>query len=312
MHSVVCIKQVPDTTEVRIDPRTNTLVREGVPAIVNPDDLHALEAALRVKEQHGGRVTVISMGPPQAEKALRRALGLGADRAVLLSDRAFAAADTYATTHVLALAIRRIGVSHPVDLVWCGRQALDGDTGQVGPGLARRLGLPLLAYATAIRSVDPSARRIVVERRLDTAREVLEAPLPALVTVDGAINEVRYAPLPAMLRALQEPVAVWGAADIGADPEDVGLRGSPTKVVRSFVPAGRRGRVQLIPGGEAEPARAAAILADRLIEAGVVPVRRAPAPAVPEGGREAGREEGAVALPADGPASGVARRAQGR
>ncbi len=289
MHSVVCIKQVPDTTEVRIDPRTNTLVREGVPAIVNPDDLHALEAALRVREEHGGRVTVISMGPPQAEKALRRALALGADRAVLLSDRAFAAADTFATTHVLALAVRRIAVSHPVDLVWCGRQALDGDTGQVGPGLARRLSIPLLGYVTSIRTVDPVARRIVVERRLEEAREVLEAPLPALVTVDGAINEVRYASLPAMLRALEERIAVWGVAELGADPEDVGLRGSPTKVVRSFVPSPRRGRVQLIPGGAADPRQAAALLADKLIEIGAVRARAADTP-LPDG-RPAGEVE---------------------
>lgn len=272
MHSVVCIKQVPDTTEVRIDPRTNTLVREGVPSIVNPDDLHALEAALRVKDEHGGRVSVISMGPPQADKALRRALSLGADRAVLLSDRAFAAADTYATTHVLALAIRRLGAAQPVDLVFTGRQAIDGDTGQVGPGLARRLGIPLLAYVTAIRTLDPAARRIVVERRLEGTREVLEAPLPALVTVDGPINEVRYAALPDMLRAMEAQISVWTAADLGADPQDVGMRGSPTKVVRSFVPPVRHTHGEMIPGADADPRRAAAQLADQLIERGALPL----------------------------------------
>ncbi len=136
MHCVVCVKQVPDTSEVRVDPRTNALIREGVPSIVNPDDLHALELAVRMREAHGGRVTALSMGPPQAEQALRRCLAQGADAAVLLTDRAFAAADTFATTHVLALAVRRLAAETPVDLILCGRQAIDGETGQVGPGPA--------------------------------------------------------------------------------------------------------------------------------------------------------------------------------
>lgn len=270
MNIVVCIKQVPDTTEVRIDPHTNTLIREGVPSIVNPDDLHAIEAAVRLRERFGGRVTVISMGPPQAEKALRRAIALGADDAILLSDRAFAAADTYATTYVLWLATQRLASPEPVDLVFCGRQAIDGDTGQVGPGLARRLGFPLLGCVTRIRSLEPESKRIVVERILDGDSEVLEARLPAVITVTAAANEVRYASLPNMIRAMEYQIRTWNAEALGADPACLGLRGSPTKVVRSFVPEGRRRQAELLAGPDAPPERAAAMLADKLMELGLV------------------------------------------
>lgn len=266
MNLAVCIKQVPDTSEVRIDPRTHALVREGVPAIVNPDDLHAVEEAVRLKERFGGRVIAITMGPPQAEKSLRRALSLGADEAVLAADRAFAAADTFATTYVLALAIRRLERAWgPFDLVLCGRQALDGDTGQVGPGLARRLGVPVLGHVVAIRSLDPQAREIVVERRLDRAREVLRSSLPALLTVDQGINLVRYAALPELLRAQRATIPIWTAADLGADPGDAGLRGSPTKVARSFAPAVRPRQTRYIPGAADDPRQAAAMLADSLL-----------------------------------------------
>ncbi len=280
MNIAVCIKQVPDTAEVRIDPKTNTMVREGVPAIVNPDDLHAVEAAVRLKERFGGRVTILTMGPPQADKSLRRALSLGADDAVLISDKAFAAADTFATTYVLALAVNKLQAERgPVDLVFCGKQALDGDTGQVGPGLARRLGLPVLSYVTGIRSVDPAGREIVVERKLDGWREVLQSRLPALITVGKELNEVRYASLPDMLRAAEYRLVTWTAADLGADPNSVGLRGSPTKVSRSFTPPSRRGGVRLIPGGDTDPRRAAAALADVLMAHGVIGGRGEDSPA---------------------------------
>lgn len=255
-----------------VDPRTHTLVRERVPAIVNPDDLHALEEALRWRERLGGRVVVVSMGPPQAEAALRRALSLGADGAVLASDRAFAGADTYATTLVLARALRRLEREQggPFDLVWCGRQALDGDTGQVGPGLAARLGVSLLAYVARVRRLDPEARTIEVERALDDRREVLRARLPALLTVDRSLNRVRYAALPALLAAQTAPVTVWGAADLGLAAEEVGLRGSPTRVARSAAPPVRRRRTHLIPGAAENPRQAAAQLADLLLAAGVL------------------------------------------
>lgn len=269
---------------MRIDPRTHTLVREGVPAILNPDDLHAVEEAVRLKERLGGRVTVLSMGPPQAEASLRRALSLGADRAVLASDRAFAAADTYATTFVLARALRRLEREQgaPFDLVLCGRQALDGDTGQVGPGLAARLGLPLLGYVAAIREIDPAAGRIVVERALDRRREVIRSRLPALLTVDRALNTVRYASLPSLLASLEAPLTVWSASDLGADPEDVGLRGSPTRVVRSFSPPIRRRETRLFPGAAENPRHAAAQLADALLATGALAGGPAPAAGAPE------------------------------
>ncbi len=243
-----------------------------MPAIVNPDDLHALEEALRWRERLGGRVTVLTMGPPQAEAALRRALSLGADRAVLLTDRAFAGADTYATTLVLARALRRLEREQgaPFDLVWCGRQALDGDTGQVGPGLAARLGVPLLAYVARVRRLDPAARRIEVERVLDRRREVLRARLPALVTVERTLNAVRYAALPDLLAALEQPIVAWGAAELGLAPDEVGLRGSPTRVVRSGAAPLRRRQTRLIPGAAADPRQAAAQLADLLLAAGVL------------------------------------------
>lgn len=296
MNIFVCVKQVPDTAEVRIDPRTNTLVREGVPSIINPDDTHAVEAAVRLREEKGGRVVALSMGPPQTERALRKALSLGADEAVLLSDRAFAAADTYATTYVLALAVRRlqreaagqtagqVGDHGGPFLVFCGRQALDGDTGQVGPGLARRLGIPLLSYVVKIRSLDPAAQLIVVDRRLGPFIETLKTRLPALLTVDGSLNTVRYAPLPDMLRATRQPVRTWTAADLGALPDRLGMRGSPTRVVRSFVPQPRRVATEFIADGGGNAGRAAAALADRLIESGVVEpalaVEPAPVPAL--------------------------------
>lgn len=266
MQLAVCIKQVPDTTEVRVDPKTHALVREGVPSIVNPDDLHAVEAAVRLKERFGGRVTVLTMGPPVAEKSLRRALSLGAAAAVLLTDRAFAAADTYATTYVLALALRRLEREQgPFDLVFCGRHALDGDTGQVGPGLAARLGIPLLGHVVSLRNIDHKERIIEVERRLDRWREVLRAGLPALVTVDPVLNRVRYAALPELLRASRQEIPAWGVDALGAHPENVGMRGSPTRVSRSFVPPTRERRVRVIPGTAENPRQAAALLADEIL-----------------------------------------------
>ncbi len=262
MHCVVCVKQVPDTSEVRVDPRTNALIREGVPSIVNPDDLHALELAVRIREVHGGRVTALSMGPLQAEQALQRCLAQGADAAVLLTDRAFAAADTFATTHVLALAVRRLAAETPVDLVLCGRQAIDGETGQVGPGLAARLGLPLVAYVAGLRHLDPDRRELVVERELGPWREVVRTRLPAVLTVAPAAAAVRYAALPDLLRASSAPVVRWSAADLGADPGDVGLAGSPTRVTRSFPPP-RRGPARVVDA-RTDPVAAARQLAAEL------------------------------------------------
>lgn len=236
MHAVVCIKQVPDTTELRIDPETGTLVRDGVISIINPYDVHALEAALRFKDEFGGSVTVITMGPPSFAQSLRRALAMGADRAILISDRAMAAADTFATSRVLAEAVRKIERDiAPVDVVLCGRQTIDADTGQVGPGIAARLDWPVLTYVMAIRSVDFGRREIVVERKLERSRQVVWSRLPAVLTVEKELNEPRYASLRRLLEAARAEIPVWNKDDLGLKREEVGLLGSPTIVAKSYV-----------------------------------------------------------------------------
>lgn len=237
MHIIVCVKQVPDAKDVRMDPRTNTLSREGVEAIMNPYDRHALEEAVAIKEQLGGTVTVLSMGPPQAEAILREAIACGADEGVLVSDRAFAGADTWATSYTLARAIQTLA---PADLILCGKQAIDGDTAQVGPGLACRLGLPYAACVQKTRAV--SADSIEVERMMDDGYDVLRLPLPALLTVVKDINEPRVASLKGKMKAKKAKCTVLSAADIEADAGNIGLAGSPTQVVRVFSPEARSDR----------------------------------------------------------------------
>jgi electron transfer flavoprotein beta subunit len=233
MNIVVCIKQVPDTTEVRVDPETNALVREGVKSITNPFDENAIEAALQLREQHGGKVTVITMGPGQAESALRDAIAMGADEAILISDAAFRGSDTLATSYVLAQAVRKIGA---FDLILCGKQAIDGDTAQVGPGLAERLGIPQVTFAIEL-SVENGKLR--ARRVLESGFEVVEVKPPALVTVVKQINEPRYPGMKGVLRARKAPIVRWDAAAIGTDPRFAGFDGSPTWVVRVFPPERR-------------------------------------------------------------------------
>lgn len=249
MNIIVSIKQVPDTTEVRIDPVTNTLVREGVPSIVNPFDENAVEAALQLREAHGGEVTVITMGPPQAADALRHTLAMGADRAFLISDRAFAGSDTLATSYTLACAVRHLG---DFDLIICGKQAIDGDTAQVGPGLAEHLGIPQVTYAIAVQ-VD--GKKATVKRLLDDRFEVVETPLPCLLTVVKQINEPRHAGLKGVMKARKAEIPTLTAADIGADPERCGLPGSPTNVVRIFTPE-RHHKGERLEGDTPEVVRA--------------------------------------------------------
>jgi electron transfer flavoprotein beta subunit len=236
MHLVVCIKQVPNTANVRINPETNTLVREGVESVVNPFDMYAIEEALRLREKCGGKVTALSMGPPQAEAAVREAISMGADGGILLSDRAFAGSDTWATGYTLSLAIRKLG---DVDLVLCGKQASDGDTAQVGPGLAAHLDLPQITYVRKIEQVD--GKRIVAERLLEGGYESVESSLPCVLTVVKEINEPRLPSLKGKMAARKAQVPVWTAADLGADPAGIGLEGSPTKVVKIFTPPPRQG-----------------------------------------------------------------------
>jgi len=237
MNIIVCVKQVPDAKDVRLDPKTNTLAREGVESIMNPYDRHALEEAVAIKEQLGGVVTVLTMGPPQAEAVLREAIACGADEGVLASDRAFAGADTWATSYTLAKAVQTIGA---FDLILCGKQAIDGDTAQVGPGLACRLRLPFAACVQKTRTVTADA--IEVERMMDDGFDVLRLPLPALMTVVKDVNEPRVASLKGKMKAKKAEIKRFSAADIGADPQCIGLAGSPTQVVRVFSPEPRGDR----------------------------------------------------------------------
>jgi electron transfer flavoprotein beta subunit len=240
MHIVVCIKQVPDTKNVRIDPDTHTLVRQGVESIINPFDMFAVEGALKIKDENGARVTVITMGPPQAAEALRDTLGLGADDAVLLSDRAFAGSDTWATSTTLAAAIRKMG---DVDLIICGKQAVDGDTAQVGPEMAALLDVP---FATFVKMIDVGeSGSLKVVRQPDEGAEVWKLQLPALLTVIKELGEPRVPSLRHKMRAKKAEIPVWGNAELGLDPNSTGLCGSFTQVVRVFSPQRRSNRIQL-------------------------------------------------------------------
>ena len=264
MNFIVCVKQVPDTTEVRIDPETNTLIRTGVPAIINPDDAHAAEAAVQLRERHGGTVTALSMGPPQAAEVLQRCIALGCDRGILLSDRAFAGSDTLATSYVLATAISRLIAESPVDLVLCGKQAIDGDTAQVGPGLAQRLGFAPLTYVTGVEELDVVTRRVRVRRRLESGIETVESALPALLTCVAEYSEVRYASLPNMIRAARDHPEVWTAEAIGAEKAHLGLDGSPTTVSKIFSPP-TRPPGKMLAGPDADSRLAAAAVIDQIV-----------------------------------------------
>ncbi len=247
MHIVVCIKQVPDSAQIRVHPVTNTIMRQGVPAIVNPYDLFALEEALRLKDRFGGRVTVLCMGPPQAEDSLRKCVSFGADDAILVTDRAFAGADTLATSYALASAIRQIGREQAVDLVFTGKQTVDGDTAQVGPGIAKRLGLQLLTYVSRIVELDMDAKKIVIERRAEGGVQVLRTAVPCLITMLENTNELRFASMPSMINAARVPIRRWNKDDAGIeDIEKIGLKGSPTVVSKVFGPTPRTEKAEML------------------------------------------------------------------
>ena len=252
MHIVCCIKQVPDTTQVKIDPETNTLIRAGVESICNPYDAVAVEAAVQLKEKYGGKVTVISMGPTQAESALRECLSLGADEAVLLSDRAFAGADTWATSYTLSRCIAKLAEADPVNLVICGKQAIDGDTAQTGPGIATWLGYNQFTYVSEIVGVEDDT--ITVRREVEGGSEMIKGKLPALLTVELELTPIRYASLPELIRSLRQEIKVWGAEEIDAVPEKLGLKGSPTSVKQIFAPPVRTGGLVFDTGESQEQA----------------------------------------------------------
>ena len=241
MHIVVCIKQVPDSAQIRVHPVTNTIMRQGVPTIINPYDLFSLETALRLRDEIGGAVTVLTMGPPSAEDALRKALTFGADRAVLLTDRFFAGSDTLATSYALSQAILKIGETWGApDIIFAGKQTIDGDTAQVGPGIARRLELNQLTYISKVSRVDVEKRKIELERRAEGGTQVLASALPCLVTMLEGSAEIRRGSFAGALRAARAEITTWSAADAGiTDLLKCGLRGSPTVVKRVFAPSPR-------------------------------------------------------------------------
>ncbi|RKX78768.1 MAG: electron transfer flavoprotein subunit beta [Spirochaetes bacterium] len=262
MKIIVCIKQVPDTTNVKINPETNTLIREGVESIINPFDTYAIEEGVRLKEKFGGEVLILSMGPPQAEDALREALSLGADDAYLLSDRAFAGADTLATAYTLAAGIRKLGGA---DIILMGRQAIDGDTGQVGPGVGVNLGIPCITNIRKIEQIDEDTT-ITVERLLETGYVRLKTRLPVVLTVVKEINEPRLPSLRTMMKAKKKEIIRWGKDDLEVDPNRIGLTGSPTQVIKIFTPP-KSPRGKIFENGETKE-RVASLLRE-LKKAGI-------------------------------------------
>ncbi|MCX5878550.1 MAG: electron transfer flavoprotein subunit beta/FixA family protein [Deltaproteobacteria bacterium] len=244
MKIIVLVKQVPNTAEVKLDPKTGNLIREGIESIINPDDRHALEAAARLKEVAGGKVTVLSMGPPQAIDAVSEAMGMGADEGILLTDRAFAGADTWATSSTLGKAVETIGA---FDVILCGRQAIDGDTAQIGPQVADYLKIPQVTYVFDIEEI--KEKSLVVKRRLEDGFERVECELPALLTVIGEMNTPRYPLVNRLIDACREkaPIKIWNAADIGVQTRDIGLEGSLTHVIKTFAPKLQR-QIEMIQG----------------------------------------------------------------
>ena len=232
MEIIVCIKQVPDTVEIKLDPKTNTLVREGVRSIINPFDLFAIEEAIRLKENHGGKVTVITMGPPQAKTALKSAIAMGADSGFLVSSRAFAGSDTWATSYTLSQAIKTIS---DFDLIICGKQALDGDTAQVGPGIAAYLDIPQIAFVGKIENIENNI--IIANRETETGHETIKTSLPALITVNKEINVPRYESFVGKMNSKRIEIPTLNEKDIKCNPENLGLEGSPTEVVKTFPPS---------------------------------------------------------------------------
>ena len=261
MNIVVCIKQVPGTTEVKINNETNTLVREGVESIINPFDTYAVEEGVRLKERFGGTVTILTMGPPQADMALKECIEVGADEGILVSDRAFAGSDTLATSYVLSKAIEKIG---DYDLVISGKQTMDGDTGQVGPGIAQRLGIPFVAYVSRVDDIGDG--KMKAERMTDEGHEVVESPVPCVMSVSKEINVPRLPSLRGKMKAKSAQFAVWSAADLGIEDNNVGVAGSPTFVMQIFSPKRERNS-EMLEGSSTEQV---STLCDKLSEMKVI------------------------------------------
>jgi len=242
MNIIVCIKQVPDTGQVKIDTETGHLIREGVPSIVNPEDKNAIEEAVLLKEKYGGSITAITMGPMQAKDALVEALAMGADEAILLSDAAFRGADTWATSYTLSLAIKKIG---GFDMILCGREALDGNTAQVGPQLAEFLDLPSIVYAQKIIVQDDT---VTAEAATEDGYQVVETKLPVLVTATKDLNIPRIPALVDTMEALDKEISLWRAEDLGAEETKVGIKGSFTRIRKTTTPDFSKASVKILDG----------------------------------------------------------------
>jgi electron transfer flavoprotein beta subunit len=242
LHIVACIKQVPDTKVIKINPKTNTMDRASAPAILNPYDAHAVEEAVRLVEKYGGTVSVLTMGPPPAVKAIKKCIEIGADEGYMISDRAFAGADTLATSYALTKAVEKISKIKPIDLVICGKMTIDGDTGQVGPGIARRLDIPPLTSVQKVLEVNKDQGYLTVERKLEDGYEEIKSTLPCLLTVEKEINDISYAPLPNMIKAARYEPTIWSVEDLEeVNRQQLGLKGSPTVVSKIWVPEKPKG-----------------------------------------------------------------------
>jgi electron transfer flavoprotein beta subunit len=270
MQVIACIKQVPDTTQVKIDPVTGTLIREGVPFIMNPFDTHALEESLRLKDKYGFKVVAISMGPPNTEVTLKKALAVGADEVYLLSDRAFGGADTLATSMVLTEAIRKLAEKEEIALVLCGKQTIDGDTAQVGPGIATRMNFQQLTLIDRIEHVDVAKKRVRVRRKLEGRFEIVESSMPAMLSVIREINHPRYPTVPMRLKALDAQVPLWDNKVMNLDPELVGLKGSATWVRKIFSP--ERAKSEIIGDGINKPEETVALLLKKLTGKSIITI----------------------------------------
>lgn len=262
---VITVKQVPDTTQVKVDPITGTLIREGIPFIANPFDTHAIETALQLKDRFGCKVTAITMGPPNSIMTLRKCIAMGCDDAVLISDRAFGGADTLATSYVLSEAIRRIEREYGrVDVIVCGKQTIDGDTAQVGPGIATRLAYSQLTLVDKIIDVDPAGDTITVRRKMEGLKEIVQSQMPALLTVVREINKPRYPTVQGRLLAEEMEIPVWSNEFLRLNSEKLGMKGSPTNVKKIFAPTRAKG--ELLGDGESDPRGAVQLLIRKLIE----------------------------------------------
>lgn len=252
LHIVACIKQVPDTKIIKMNPKTNTMDRASAPAILNPYDAHAVEEAVRLKKKYGGTVSVLTMGPPPAVKAIKKCIEIGADEGYMISDRAFAGADTLATSYALTKALDKIAKLRPIDLIICGKMTIDGDTGQVGPGIARRLDIPPLTSVKKIVEVQQEQGYVIVHRKLEDGYEVIRSTLPCLLSVEKEINEVPYSPLPNVLRAARYQPQIWSVGDLeDVDRTQLGLKGSPTIVSSVWAPQKPQAGI-LLDGGPKE------------------------------------------------------------